>query len=123
MPHMFQPTEYEKFTAHVVRLPAESRAGAQSLSKMAHGKWERQVALVFTVEIEGGAGLEIPTYRPGLRSLNFSTGTRGKRAQVFLAAYRDLGQKRGKRRDETESFQWSSIKNKVRLFTSTTKGF
>lgn len=81
---MFQPTEYEKVTAHIVRLPAESRAGIQSHSKMARGKWERQVALVFTVDVEGGAGPEIPTYRPGLCSLNFSTGTRGERAQGFF---------------------------------------
>lgn len=95
MPQMNQPRKCEKVIVHVIKLPVESRTGSRATPKWPEWK-ERPGALVFIVNIKSGAGLGIPTY---MRGLNVFTVTKGERAQVLLAAYSDLRQKRGKRRD------------------------
>lgn len=95
---MNQPRKCEKIIVHVVKLPGGSRTGFRATPKWPERK-ERPGALVFTVNIKSGAGLGIPTYMCGLVIF---TGTKGERAQVSLAVYSDLRQKRGKRRDENQ---------------------
>lgn len=97
-PQMNQPRKCEKIIVHIIRLPVGSRTGFRATPKWPEWK-ERPGALVFIVNIKSGAGLGIPTY---MCALIVFTGTKGERAQVLLAAYSDLRQKRGKRRDENQ---------------------
>ena len=97
-PQMNQPRKCEQVIVHVIRLPVKSRTGSRATPKWPEWK-ERPGALVFIVNIKSGAGLGIPTYMCGL---NIFTVTKGERAQVLLAAYSDLRQKRGKRRHRNQ---------------------